>query len=638
MKLLFSTSTFLALSAAGMTSASDSLRGASPTLDQEAPRLRALMGSCGAACDAINGASQYACEPHATMAGLSVCSFGVQTDSLTSDPASGAVFNRVQFQNVGASGPGSTMTTGGGGITSSNGGDSSTTGGAGCAVNGSPVIEAGNSGAVTTGQPMTGGTGSGSTFNGGTSTTSSTNGGFPTEEEQNTVGGSASDRPPAEGGNYDSQDTLPENTPQLCVTNAVSATCPAGTNTPDIACCASKVTGAFFNACCPSGFQGIQMGSGTNTNQFDMNMLMGTGVEAPADCVVNANRRGCQIFDVPGNPPNQEIVLPAGVSGPCEYVTAGTTCPAGYTSGTCTAAGNTAPVCCPPCATGTYLPGNACQVILPDPAACGFNIVGGTTTNDNTQQAAAGASGGTTGGSITSSNGGDSNTGGAGCAVVAQPSAVTVTVPRTFGSVPTGGACGGDNDCLQNHICINRNGGICATMGSCYNDGDCENPNNTGWTIAGCNGPMKCSGVTCQQDCSSGSSSTTTTTTTTTNTGINSGTGTANGLRPALNSEVLGCPAKENMPKEGDNCCAYIADNRIEASCLYTESGTQCDCAGQNNAMGESYCTTVGWNCRQSFNSGSFSSTNGVVNDNGNGGGITGTGGGAVNGGGGSCR
>merc|ERR1712238_310755 len=136
------------------------------------------------------------------------------------------------------------------------------------------------------------------------------------------------------------------------------------------------------------------------------NMLMGTGEEAMADCVVNANRSGCQIFDVAGNEPNQEIVLPAGVSGPCEYVKAGTQYAAGYTSGTCTAAGNTAPVCCPPCATGTYLPGNACQVILPDPTACGFNIVGATTT-DNTQQAAAAAASVTTtmGGSITSSNG-----------------------------------------------------------------------------------------------------------------------------------------------------------------------------------------------------------------------------------------
>merc|ERR1712238_430262 len=368
------------------------------------------------------------------------------------------------------------------------------------------------------------------------------------------------------------------------------------------------------------------------------NMLMGTGEEAMADCVVNANRSGCQIFDVAGNEPNQEIVLPAGVSGPCEYVKAGTQC---------AAAGNTAPVCCPPCATGTYLPGNACQVILPDPAACGFNIVGSSTTTDNTQQAAAAASvTTTTGGSITSSSGGD-NTGGAGCAVVAQPTAAAVTVtvvPRTFGNVPTGGVCNGDNDCLQNHICINRNGGICATMGSCYNDDDCENPNNTGWMITKCTGPKKCSGVTCQQECSSGSSSsssstaatTTTTTTTTTNTDINSGTGTANGNRPALNGEVLGCPA--SVPTNEANCCAYIADNRIEAVCLY-DSGTQCDCAGQNSVSGETYCGTVGWNCRQSFTSSSSSSTNGVVNDNGTGGGgITGTGGGAVNGGGGSCR
>merc|ERR1719148_221437 len=113
-----------------------------------------------------------------------------------------------------------------------------------------------------------------------------------------------------------------------------------------------------------------------------------------------------------------------------------------------------------------YSPGNACLVILPDPAACGFNIVGATTTDNNTQQqAAAAASGGVSGGGITSSNGGDSSStsGGAGCAVVAQPAAVTVTtVPRTFGTTGTGGTCKSDNDCLQNLLCISRNGGLCA--------------------------------------------------------------------------------------------------------------------------------------------------------------------------------
>merc|ERR1712238_353265 len=38
----------------------------------------------------------------------------------------------------------------------------------------------------------------------------------------------------------------------------------------------------------------------------------------------------------------------------------------------CTAGGSTFDVCCPTCATGTYLPGQSCQVILPDPAACGI--------------------------------------------------------------------------------------------------------------------------------------------------------------------------------------------------------------------------------------------------------------------------
>jgi len=617
MKLVFSASTFLALS--GMTTASESLRGASPTLDQphQDQDHRALMG-CGMSCGMVMAASQYACAPHESIADLSVCSFGVPTNSLMTNPADGgdAIFNRVQFQDVAADGGmmNQGMTTGGeGSITSSN-------------VNGvPPVTEAGNSGAVTTtGQTITNGAGS------------ITNGGYPTEAEQNTVGGSASDAPPAAGGNYNSEDTLPDNTPQLCVTNAVSATCPAGTQTPDIACCASKKTGAFFNACCPSNFQGIQMGSGTNNNQFDMDMLTGTGELVSADCIVNANRQGCQIFDVAGNAPNQAVELPPGVSGPCASVTAGTTCPAGYTSGTCynTNSGITSPVCCPPCATGNYLPFNKCTVTLPDPAACGYNIVG--TTTDNTQQAAAGAatSGGTTSGGITGSSGGDT-TGGAGCAVVATPATLP---PRTYGNVPTGSPCTGDNDCLENHICIQRDEGICATMGSCYNNNDCRNPNNTGWTISGCTGPKKCSGVTCEQDCDTTTTTTTTATATataTTDTGINSGTGTYNGNRPALPGAALSCPAPESLPTNGANCCAYIADNRIETSCLYTESGTQCNCAGQNNDAGVSDCVTIGWMCRENFNSGSsFSSTNGVVN----GGSITGTGGGAVNGGGGSCR
>merc|ERR1712238_629948 len=113
-----------------MASASDSLRGASPTLNEEA--AVAPQDQHRALNTAITGASQYACDPHPTVVGLSVCHFGVQTAPLTSNPATGAVFNRVQFQNVGTSGPGAT---------------------------GASISSAASS------QTMTGGTGSGSTNN-----------------------------------------------------------------------------------------------------------------------------------------------------------------------------------------------------------------------------------------------------------------------------------------------------------------------------------------------------------------------------------------------------------------------------------------------------------------------------------------
>jgi len=172
--------------------------------------------------------------------------------------------------------------------------------------------------------------------------------------------------------------SLPTNTAQLCNTNAVGTTCPSGANLPDVACCASGVTGAFFNACCPAGFVGINMGpaTATYTKQFAMNIVTGTGTEedAPAICGVSADGTGCPVLQTPENEAagNQPLILPAGVEGPCVATT--TTC--SETAGTCTASdGSTFDVCCPTCATGTYLPGQSCNVILPDPAACGINIL-----------------------------------------------------------------------------------------------------------------------------------------------------------------------------------------------------------------------------------------------------------------------
>jgi len=173
--------------------------------------------------------------------------------------------------------------------------------------------------------------------------------------------------------------SLPTNTAQLCNTNAVGTTCPSGANLPDVACCASGVTGAFFNACCPADFVGINMGpaTATYTKQFAMDMVTGTGMEeeAPAICGVSADGTGCPVLQTPENEAagNQPLILPAGVEGPCVATTT-TTC--SETAGTCTASdGSTFDVCCPTCATGTYLPGQSCNVILPDPAACGINIM-----------------------------------------------------------------------------------------------------------------------------------------------------------------------------------------------------------------------------------------------------------------------
>jgi len=530
MKLVFSLPTFLALSAAGgyvANASNDSLRGASPTLDQD----RSLQVSK----TPITGTSQYACANHPTVQGLSVCQFGVSTASLTSNPYDGE-FNRVSFQNVGSTGPGSTGTTQTGG----------------------------------SGNGQTGATGSGSTFNG-------------PDASQNTPGGVDSDAPPAEGGNYDSQDTLPDNTAQMCVTNGVAATCPPG-GPPSIACCTSGVTAAFFNACCPLNYSGINMGTGaTDQNEFEMMMLTGTGVAESADCVVNDNGQGCQIFDVPSNQANQPVVYPTGVDGPCVELTSGQTC--STTTGTCSIKGSGAapfPVCCPACATGTYLPGQDCQVTLPNPAACGYNVNGSGATNNvqPVRPVNQGLGGRPTGNQVVG--------------------AATAAPVRTYGSTGTGGSCTTANDCVQNHVCISKNGGICASNGSCYNDEDCNNPYNQGWSAVGCVGKAKCSGVVCQRDCMGSE------------TMVNPNGGLPDDdTKPAKKGETLECP--KSPPTDGDNCCAYIADNKIEKSCMYPASGQQCDCAGQVNNAGSSYCGVIGWNCRVVFSSSSISTSNGVA-------------------------
>jgi len=202
-------------------------------------------------------------------------------------------------------------------------------------------------------------------------------------------------------------------------------------------------------------------------------------------------------------------------------------------------------------------------------------------------------------------------------ASMATPVATVPVPPRSFGNVGTGSACGSDNDCIQNHVCIAKNGGICATYGSCYNSDDCNNANNVGWmssASASCNGVNKCSGVTCTRVCADTETMSNPNGEAMANGGVNPGTGTFNGNRPALKGKALTCPATNTL-ENGANCCAYIANDKIEASCLFNDGGTQCDCAGQNSDNGVSYCSTVGWNCRSFFSASSLSSTNGVVNN-----------------------
>merc|ERR1712161_59907 len=171
----------------------------------------------------------------------------------------------------------------------------------------------------------------------------------------------------------------------LCQTNAVGTTC-TDPSKPNIACCASVRTGAFFNACCVENFAWIIFGGaypnqipGCNQpNEFDVVMS-----EGDADCVAQANGQGCNVFNVPGNEPSSTpppFVYPPGVAGPCVEVASGTSCSSEEHSGTCTdqnGTGRQFEVCCPTCATGTYQAFDSCAVTLPDPAACGINIIDG---------------------------------------------------------------------------------------------------------------------------------------------------------------------------------------------------------------------------------------------------------------------
>jgi len=153
---------------------------------------------------------------------------------------------------------------------------------------------------------------------------------------------------------------------ELCISNGVGNTCDSTSQTnPKIVCCISKRTGASFNSCCSSDF-GI-------VGQFTTTTIGG----AEADCEVNSNNLGCDTTVVPGNDGTQTIDYAGlGTTGPCKKVdiTTGTITatdcsnndPTFTHGGTCTNTNEgTFNVCCPPGGTGTYTPGDSCNVSLP---------------------------------------------------------------------------------------------------------------------------------------------------------------------------------------------------------------------------------------------------------------------------------
>lgn len=386
------------------------------------------------------------------------------------------------------------------------------------------------------------------------------------------------DAPPAMDGDYVNP-TFPMNPEGLCMSNGVGSTC-TNTQMPSIACCTDQKSGAFFNACCVSGFAGIQTGDQDgdgNANEFDV-AIRGYGT---ADCVINPNGTGCAVLAVPGNEPATPVNYPPSVGGPCVQVAPNTPCASH--GGTCSsqATGNTFDVCCPTCATGTYQIGDSCSVTLPDPAACGYNIVGG----------------------------------GGGGASAPTPAAVVPAVPvpavtsqgdgnndgvrpaASSGSVGTGGTCSSSQDCIQTSYCASNN--VCVSMGTCQRDSDCSNANNEHRQNS-CPGTVSCLGVICVKNCdpTGGSSSG----------GSSSSSSSTSGGVPAFTGTTTmqgnqSCPTTA-ASANGKNCCSFLprAEGGVadEASCMYqTSSGaTQCDCPGQLDDEGYSYCETIGWNCR----------------------------------------
>ena len=51
---------------------------------------------------------------------------------------------------------------------------------------------------------------------------------------------------------------------------------------------------------------------------------------------------------------------------------------------------------------------------------------------------------------------------------------------------------------------------------------------------------------------------------------------------------------------DGTNCCQFLPRTQggVADEASFIRNGMQCDCPGQLNDAGQSYCETIGWNCR----------------------------------------
>merc|ERR1711865_648362 len=368
------------------------------------------------------------------------------------------------------------------------------------------------------------------------------------------------------------QATFAVNPEGLCISNGIGGTC---TNSafPSIACCTDSVTGAFFNGCCVQGFSGMILGdqdNDGNPNEFDV-IIAPTDQYGLADCVALDNQQGCSVLSTPNQAPAS---LPGNA---CTRVAQGMSnnCAAfgQQYGGTCenSGGGGVFDVCCSNCGTGTYQVGDSCDVTVPPSCL----------NPDGTLIAGGGSSSSAAGVGSTPNNGPSSN---------------------QAGTVSMGRACQADADChAPTAFCIsNRN--VCASKGSCQTDADCTNPNNqtpfacaNGTTLKSTSG-----GVSCDQICESSSAGTPDS-----NADPTSGCITDNSTGKPCVPEFTGQINGAGLPvsaaaADGTNCCQFLPRTQggVADEASFIRGVMQCDCPGQLNDAGQSYCETIGWNCR----------------------------------------